>query len=993
MFPMGYYDYGYGLGYGMSQMVPPPAVVNHQADENIYLAHHESNDGATIALLSFAAIGSLAGLLIARKANKTTKLIDAVTHDLRETATRNAEGILKSAEEAAAEKAAKIELAAKEYAGGIKSEIHALRRTTAEELKKAEKFRLEAEDDVAELRGLIDLTKVKEAELGGHVADFKGRKAELDRLIAEAEGRLRAASTAAPVSSPVASTGAPGTGRITRPGHAEPVSSSTVVTADKTEGVAKTALKKAGNDLDAAEKLFEDGKFGDALPLYENSVKGYESAYNAGKLEADKIPLYAGVLHNAGRCHQGQGNLGAAIGYYDRTLQVVPNDIDSLINKAHCHNQLKQFEAEFKCYETAANAGDEYSMIVSGSIKESQQSYKEAAAFFKMAADKGNPDGFFNLARLSENIDKDYLGALRLYKQSLELYLPLAKDNTKVVERLSVLNDKLRPNAQKHWFACMGAKTPEQIKNLSDPEKAIRDFINDESLTRLLEESNKIVNPAAVDKTVQATAAATLPPAPHVKTNPGLGQPAAQPAPPPAPAKAPAAGASQPTPANVHGTSEELGDTILQPNPMFQALEVPQPLKDAAKELIDRFRPRPTGARPDAKPGRLASALQIIGEGGLADKLKQFAAKGKAAKPGEVVASKAAASGSDVFTPSLAKTGSAEAKVGTDTIIPTGDEAGNVASNAAKVAEPPKPVIEGDGVASDAKQVTEGLNPEAAAKAVEPPNPDMADLDTKTIPTATEEVATDANALAGEATPRPADAAPEPVQSSEVAAPQPAGVAPEAAPAPVTETKTLVEKGMLGNVTLVEEPAPALVKQLVEPSGSQAGLNLTSEAAGKAPEPGVSPNLTGKVGNEAPTALPATEAVPQAAHAAEEAVVDRIQDAKKLFAEGELDAGFAKLDEAVKAGDAEAKAELYLYSKGLILHPDFEVDVKEQYLNRAIDSIIDTSQNGAGGFKEEASQILTDAYESGTLGGVSLPAEGEAFGRINDEILRILSKK
>lgn len=261
MYPMGFYDYGYGLGYGMSQMVPPPAVVNHQADENIYVAHHESNDGATIALLSFAAIGSLAGLLIARKANKATKLVDAVTHDLRETAKKGADEILEAGKKVAEEAARKIESDARIVAGGIKGEAHSMRRAAAEDVKTAEGLKRHWEEKVHEL---VELDASREKE----IADLRSRIEELSR-----PASASTPAPAAPVTRPmdVPSGGAGSAHSTTRPGT-PPLKTEAELKAEA-EAAKELADKKAAEKAEAeAAKLAEEGetKFKDGM----NALKG-----------------------------------------------------------------------------------------------------------------------------------------------------------------------------------------------------------------------------------------------------------------------------------------------------------------------------------------------------------------------------------------------------------------------------------------------------------------------------------------------------------------------------------------------------------------------------------------------------------------------------------------------------------------------------------------------------------------------------------------------
>lgn len=518
MFPMGYYDYGYGLGFGMGS-VPPPAVVNHQADEHVYVAHEESGDTATIALLSFAALGSLAGLLIAHKANNATKLVDAVTHDLRATAEKGADEILNAAKKKASD--------TDKYAERIKDSAHydarGIRQAAAEDAKALKDLVAEHQGKINELNGLIAQNNTTKAELGTKhakldelIAGTNSKQAELDRLIADAKKPATgAASSSAPVTNPIAEAGVPDPKHVdTLKGYSTQDSKAAEVlngTPRQINKAVKKALRDAGKGSDAAVDLYNEGKYAEALPLFEESVKGYELAKQAGKLEEAHIPQYAGSLYNAGRCHQESGNFGVAIGYYDKLLNVIPEDIEVLLRKAECHTKLGQSEEAVKCYEVAANAGDETSMSKLSAIKFNQKSYKEAAEWNQKLADKGNPDGVYGLAHLTEHglgVDQDYLKACNLYKQALELYIPMVEGKPSVIEQLKSLNEKLGSEKSNKHFSHINLKQ-EQIDALNPHDRAVREFFINEDLSILLSKAKNIIEGKPVTEGSAVAAKAT----------------------------------------------------------------------------------------------------------------------------------------------------------------------------------------------------------------------------------------------------------------------------------------------------------------------------------------------------------------------------------------------------------------------------------------------------------------------------------------------------
>lgn len=1014
MFPMGYYDYGYGLGYGMSQMVPPPAVVNHQADENVYVAHHESNDGATIALLSFAAIGSLAGLLIARKANKTTKLIDAVTHDLRETAKKGADEILESGKKAAEEEAAKIRSAALKYADGVKGEIHGMRKAAAEDVKTAEGLKLHWEGKVHEL---VELDAKREAE----IADLKGRIAELSKRATVSSGgtRQKAPRTSSRVDT------------ITRGRFPESAAVETIIVkggdAQAIEAAAKAAkeaLPKAGSLIEEGQALVNAGKFEEALSKNLDSIRIYEDNLTYyGHLDGYHIEDYSSSLNNAGVCCMRIPNrMDEAIQYLEKSIAVAtkkPNQL-ALNNLADCHRDLNNENELVKCLKALSDIDDVPAMVELGGIKEAQaqkimnktgataadvaanstkstELYKEAAESYKKAAAKGNFDAKVKLADLYEHGPtelKDDVEAAKLCREAIEDCIQMiekGKGDSVVIGQFRILNIQLaglrrfsnNPGVAKLFE---DKQSQEFLAKLQDmaiyssgihagdiagvPAKAVQgkrvptlSGVGTDSAASTGQfhkpgadgavPSRPVLTPDQDQLALDATAYSE----PRV-ANTGI----------PAAAPSPAAKAPANTPANAPAPAlAPVGADASKGNDLQNPPKPPSLSDVAAKlqELKQRFIPHSAGAKPSAnKPaprgffGRLAAMADQVQRGEVTPeslsrdvqaKLAAWGAQAKApasVKPGEVVASKAAATSkdaADAFTPSAAK---------------------------------------GEGAVNGANHTAEGLNPESAARAAEQPNPVMAgeEINPNRTPS-------------GDMQPH--------IDASKVENPNPVG------------NNTLVEP-LDGHSTIVKEPSDDLVGQTI-PRDPEAGAKLfdhiTPDAAGQTPTPvsgnmfetaagkaeAVNPDLAGVVDQKAPTIVPRTlpvdpeavaartgtapaaEIAPQAAaHAAEEAATvngELTTDAIRCFEEGRNDEGFAKLEQAINMGDAGARE----YKLGMFdtYFDDETVDVtkKQACMPIFIDFLLDSAQNGPAELKQNLAGPLAETYRTKKINDIPIPKE------------------
>lgn len=82
MYPIYPCNYGYGCSQGFG-FIPEPTRLNSDANTHVYRSHYEHNDNSTITILSMAAIGAIAGLLLAHRSNQTEKLIQMAKNDPR----------------------------------------------------------------------------------------------------------------------------------------------------------------------------------------------------------------------------------------------------------------------------------------------------------------------------------------------------------------------------------------------------------------------------------------------------------------------------------------------------------------------------------------------------------------------------------------------------------------------------------------------------------------------------------------------------------------------------------------------------------------------------------------------------------------------------------------------------------------------------------------------------------------------------------------------
>lgn len=200
MYPFGMYD-GYGLGYGLGMIpsAPQPPAFKTEGRTDAFVNHYEeSGIDPTVALLSFTALSALGGLLIARKFNKTTKIVDNVTQKWTAAAKERAGKITAEATDKAAAhiEGAKAEAAAhaegviaeaENNAAGIISdaETHAKGLTDEAEAAKAEAARLrtEAEDAKASAEAYKNVTSTM-AEADRDMAAKNLRSAEFAKKAA-----------------------------------------------------------------------------------------------------------------------------------------------------------------------------------------------------------------------------------------------------------------------------------------------------------------------------------------------------------------------------------------------------------------------------------------------------------------------------------------------------------------------------------------------------------------------------------------------------------------------------------------------------------------------------------------------------------------------------------------------------------------------------------------------------------------------------------------
>lgn len=502
MFPMGYYDYGYGLGFGMGS-VPPPAVVNHQADEHVYVAHEESGDTATIALLSFAALGSLAGLLIAHKANNATKLVDAVTHDLRATAEKGADEILNAAKKKASD--------TDKYAERIKDSAHydarGIRQAAAEDAKALKDLVAEHQGKINELNGLIAQNNTTKAELGTKhakldelIAGTNSKQAELDRLIADAKKPAPVTASSAPVTDPIVGSEPVGSKRvITKPGHPEPVTSEALATTEKAAKeaakAAKAALPEATESVNKGIALHDTRDYDAAIVEYDKAINIFEENLKHSSLSPENLHDYSTSLFNAGHCYRAKGDFENAVKYFDKSIKVIPEKggkKDALINLAECHKGLGNQGEQIKCLKELVDAGDTLSMVDLGSIYESKKLYPEAAQLYEKAVKKDSVGAMFKLANLYENgllkDPKSDVKAVLLYKDALKrMVMPEESDLSVVasvdMEKLKVLNVKL--GTYKTSVEAIKSGNGTELKEL---------FANDKELNELLQRSRNILD-------------------------------------------------------------------------------------------------------------------------------------------------------------------------------------------------------------------------------------------------------------------------------------------------------------------------------------------------------------------------------------------------------------------------------------------------------------------------------------------------------------------
>jgi tetratricopeptide (TPR) repeat protein len=80
---------------------------------------------------------------------------------------------------------------------------------------------------------------------------------------------------------------------------------------------------------DAGYALLQDGEAGQAIPLLERAVRGYEAQGNAADPTA-----YGYALYNLGSAYAAAGRPADAIPLFEKRLQVSPNDRPGVVKKA-----------------------------------------------------------------------------------------------------------------------------------------------------------------------------------------------------------------------------------------------------------------------------------------------------------------------------------------------------------------------------------------------------------------------------------------------------------------------------------------------------------------------------------------------------------------------------------------------------------------------------------------------------------------------------------
>lgn len=442
MFPMGYYDYGYGLGYGMAQAVPPPAVVNHQADENIYVAHHENTDGATIALLSFAALGSLAGLLLAHKANTKTKLIDMVTHE--------------------------VKAAAQKEADTIRAAAHSAKSNSEAEIAKANK-KLQADQEALD------------SEKKAATSDFADKHKNLDareKAITEREKELDKRTAA--VTNPIESSKVDDSSHVTtKKGH-------TVVTSEGLAAAEKAARVEAEKESAKVAKAAEEAAKTEATELSKKGADLIHKGQINDALEVlSKIPdasrdsvawCNIGVCHNrlntpesiaeALKCYEkaADGKLAQAhinLAMFHQAGLGTPVNVDKAIENFKIALKIDSKNSNIpyslkNCYEQKA---EEYVKNIADN-PELEKTIKElrekSLGYCKKAVSMGNPDAMVDLAGLygagKGGVEHNPVEAVKLYRQALKLYTQSAEHNPEVLGKLESVYTSLRGyrNAQKY---------------------------------------------------------------------------------------------------------------------------------------------------------------------------------------------------------------------------------------------------------------------------------------------------------------------------------------------------------------------------------------------------------------------------------------------------------------------------------------------------------------------------------------------------------------
>ena len=179
---------------------------------------------------------------------------------------------------------------------------------------------------------------------------------------------------------------------------------------DEIKNLNDNPFTKLSKKLHEADELQENGKFNDALEIYQKLL--------------DKYPNCIPALNNLGQLYDEMGELDKALECYDRVLELNPQSLPALINKAMLCINLEDWENASDSFSKYLdiNPDNEYVLANNALVLIKLGEYENAVENCEksLKINPNNPETYTNMAYAYEEL-KDWKNALECYDKSIEI--------------------------------------------------------------------------------------------------------------------------------------------------------------------------------------------------------------------------------------------------------------------------------------------------------------------------------------------------------------------------------------------------------------------------------------------------------------------------------------------------------------------------------------------------------------------------------------------